>query len=133
MLKNMVDANTLIVTTGPPNGGSSFCSLNCTNVQRIPPQIAADKQRQNPTVSNSTSPNAVNISPAVMSTPTMIKLRVIFSKPKVNALSNTQIGADDLTIVKNVIDIRTKDMLDKPTSNAVTSPHGTEIPVQKYV
>mmetsp|Transcript_24942 Transcript_24942/g.53797 ORF Transcript_24942/g.53797 Transcript_24942/m.53797 type:complete len:143 (-) Transcript_24942:434-862(-) len=128
MLKNMVDASTLMVTTGPPRGGSSFCSLNWTNVQRIPPQIAADKTRRNPTVSNSTSPNAVKISPAVINNPTMIRFQVIFSRPNMKALSNTHTGADDLTIVKNVMEIRTRERFDKPTSTAVTKPHGIETP-----
>mmetsp|Transcript_2453 Transcript_2453/g.6091 ORF Transcript_2453/g.6091 Transcript_2453/m.6091 type:complete len:160 (-) Transcript_2453:365-844(-) len=131
MLKNMVDDSTLIVTTGPPRGGSNFCSLNWTSVQRIPPQIAAVKTSTKPTVSNSTSPNAVKISPAVINSPTIIRLQVTFSSPNMNALSNTHIGADDLTMVKNVMEIRTKERFDNPTSNAVTSPHGIETP--KYV
>ena len=79
-------------------------------------------------MSNSTSPNAVKTSPAVINTPTSIRLQVTFSKPNINALSNTHIGADDLIIVKNVIDIRTKDRFDNPISNAVTIPHGIETP-----
>ena len=129
ILKNIVDDNTLIVTTGPPNGGSRFCNLNCTSVHLIPPHIAAHNTSMNPIVSNSTSPNAVKTSPAVINTPTSIRLHVTFSKPNINALSNTHIGADDLIIVKNVIDIRTKDRFDNPISNAVTIPHGIETPL----
>jgi hypothetical protein len=128
MLTNIVEDSTLMVTTGPHNGGSSFCSLNWTNVQRIPPHIAAPKQSMNPIVSNSTSPNAVRISPPVINNPTIIRLQVIFSKPNMKALSNTHTGLDDFTIVKNVIDIRTRDRFDIPISRAVTNPHGIETP-----
>ena len=124
----MVEDNTRIVTTGPPRGGSRCCNLNCTSVHRIPPQMAADRTSMNPMVSNSTSPNAVRISPAVINKPTNIKLHVICSNPNIKALSNTQTGAEDLTIVKNVIDIRTNERFDKPISNAVTNPHGIEMP-----
>jgi len=48
-----------------------------------------------------------------------------------NALNNTQIGLDDLIIVKKVIDIRTNERLERPTSAAVMKPHGIETP--KYV
>ena len=132
ILKNIVEERTLIVTTGPPSGGSSFCNLNCTSVHLIPPHIAAHNTRTNPTVSNSTSPNAVKTSPAVINTPTSIRLHVTFSSPNINALSNTHIGLDDLTIVKNVIDMRTKDRFDNPISKAVTNPHGIETPLYDF-
>jgi hypothetical protein len=61
----------------------------------------------------------------------MMRLQVIFSKPNMNALSNTHTGLDDFTMVKNVIDIRTSDRFDSPISNAVTKPHGMDTP--KYV
>lgn len=129
MLKNMVHDSNRIVTTGPHRGGSSFCSLNWTNVHRIPPHIAAPKTRRKPIVSNSTSPNAVRISPAVINSPTRIRLHVIFSRPNIKALSNTQTGLDDLTMVKNVIEIRTRERLDNPMSRAVTNPHGIDMPL----
>lgn len=53
--------------------------------------------------------------------------------PKIKALSNTQIGLDDLIIVKNVIDILTKERFDSPTSAAVIKPHGIETPVVCFV
>ena len=82
----------------------------------------------NPIVSNSTSPKAVKISPAVINNPTIIRLPVIFSIPNINAESNTHTGPELLTMVKKVIDIRTSERFDKPTSAAVTNPHGTEMP-----
>lgn len=73
-------------------------------------------------------PNAVRISPAVISNPTIIRLKVIFSSPNMKALSNTQTGLDDLTMVKNVMDILTSDKFDRPISKAVTKPHGIDTP-----
>jgi hypothetical protein len=64
-----------------------------------------------------------------MSTPTAIRLHEICSMPNMNALSNTQIGLDDLTIVKNVRDIRTNERFDRPTSAAVIRPQGIDTPL----
>ncbi len=123
-------ANTRIVTTDDFKGGSSRCTFNWTKVHRMPLQTAALAHNKNPTVSNSTSPNAVKSSPAIISTPTPIRLHETFSIPKMNALNNTQIGLDDLIIVKKVMDIRTKERLERPTSAAVMKPHGIETPVR---
>lgn len=121
-------ASTLIVTTADFSGGSNRCTFNCTKVHLIPLQTAAPAHNRNPTVSNSTSPKAVNSSPAIINTPTEIRLHVTCSIPNINALSKTQIGLDDLIIVKNVIDILTNDRFDSPTSAAVIKPHGIETP-----
>lgn len=126
-------ASTLIVTTADFKGGSNRCTFNCTSVHRIPLQTAAPAHNRNPTVSNSTSPNAVNSSPAMINIPTAIRLHDTCSMPKIKALSNTQIGLDDLIIVKNVIDILTKERFDSPTSAAVIKPHGIETPVVCFV
>mmetsp|Transcript_9238 Transcript_9238/g.20053 ORF Transcript_9238/g.20053 Transcript_9238/m.20053 type:complete len:137 (+) Transcript_9238:978-1388(+) len=128
IVKNIVDASTLMVTMGPPSGGSSFCSLNWTNVQRIPPHVAAPKQSKNPFVSNSTSPKAVKISPAVIKNPTIRRLQVIGNRPNMKPLSSVHTGPDDFTMVKNVTDIRTRERFDKAISAAVTNPQGIEIP-----
>mmetsp|Transcript_4534 Transcript_4534/g.10060 ORF Transcript_4534/g.10060 Transcript_4534/m.10060 type:complete len:105 (+) Transcript_4534:925-1239(+) len=61
----------------------------------------------------------------------MTRIQVTFSRPKKKALSKTHIGEEDFTIVKNVIEIRTRDIFDKPTSSAVMNPHGIE--TLKYV
>ena len=127
---NIDGDSTLITTTDPFNGGSSLFSLNCTSVHLIPEQTAADRHRKNPIVSNSTSPNAVNNSPATIKPPTATRLQVTFSSPNKKALSNTHIGLDDLIIVKNVMDILTRDRFDKPTSNAVINPHGIDTPTE---
>ena len=71
---------------------------------------------------------SAKITPAVINKPTITRLHVIFSKPKINADMSTQIGLDDLTIVKNVIDILTKDRFDNTISKAVTNPTGIETP-----
>lgn len=123
---NMDDASTLIVTSELLSGGSSLCTLNCTSVHLIPLQTAAAAHSTKPIMSNSTSPNAVRSSPSIIRTPTATSVQVIFSSPKMNADRSTQIGDDDLIIVKKVIDMRTSDRLDSPTSAAVTNPQGTE-------
>mmetsp|Transcript_3455 Transcript_3455/g.5728 ORF Transcript_3455/g.5728 Transcript_3455/m.5728 type:complete len:158 (-) Transcript_3455:297-770(-) len=128
MQMNIDGDSTLITTTDPFNGGSSLFNLNCTRVHLMPLQTAADRHRKNPTVSNSTSPNAVKSSPATIKPPTATRVHVTFSSPNKKALSNTHIGLDDLIIVKNVIDILTSDRFDKPTSNAVINPHGIDTP-----
>ena len=97
----------------------------------MPLQTAAVKHRKNPIVSNSTSPNAVNNSPATIKLPTVTRMHVIFSSPNKKALSNTHIGLDDLIIVKNVMDILTRERFDKPTSKAVMNPHGIDTPTRR--
>mmetsp|Transcript_20741 Transcript_20741/g.25522 ORF Transcript_20741/g.25522 Transcript_20741/m.25522 type:complete len:100 (+) Transcript_20741:874-1173(+) len=96
---NINGESTLIVANVDFNGGSKLCNLSCTIVHLIPDNIDAMRHSMNPMVSNCTSPSTVNNSPADMINTTSSNVRVICSIPKQYALSTTNMGALDLTMV----------------------------------
>ena len=99
VLKNIVDAITLMIAIGPLIGGSNFSNVNLAITQRVPEHTVDAIQRRNPVVSNSTSPNAVNSSPPVINKTTTTRGRVIFSIPNATALNDTNMGEEAFTMV----------------------------------